>query len=151
MRCFFRMSDLATGNLIEMRDITDEIINYIRESQIKNGHILIQPMHTTVGIYLNEGSSNLNLVKEIDLRFFFEHGCLPNNKDNKRDCSTNELFNHHAYLKSMFFSNPNLSLIIFGGKLQIGEGQRILFAEFDGPCPRDHKDRRRYVISIIGA
>ena len=52
----------------------------------------------------------------------------------------------------MYFvlSYPSLSLIIFGGKLQMGKYQRILMSEFDGPCPRKHKSKRRYAISIIG-
>lgn len=153
MKCFFRMSDLVTGDLTEFRDLTDEIINYVAESGIKNGHVLIQPMHTTVGIYLNEAEPRLlrDFEKELTKRVPFECGYLHDDIDKRMDCPPDEPINCHAHLKSAFFSNPSLSLIVFGGKLQMGMYQRILLAEFDGPCPRKHKSRRRYAVSIIGA
>ncbi len=132
------MCDLATGSSTEVYDLTDEILNYVAESRIRNGHLLIQPMHTTVGIYLNEGESRLfrDFVAGVEKRM---------------SCSPNELVDCHSHLKSAFLSNPSLSLVIFGGVLQMGKYQRILFAEFDGPCPREHRSRRRYAVSIIGA
>lgn len=152
MRCFFRICDLTTIGLTEIHDLTDEIINYTLESQIKNGHILIQPMHTTVGIYLNEGESRLiqDFVREINYRVPLKGEYLHDDIEKRKDCPPDEPINCHSHLKSAFFSNPSLSLIIFGGKLQIGKYQRILFSEFDGPCPRKYKTKRRYAISIIG-
>ncbi len=153
MRCFFRMCDLATGGLTEIHDLTDEIINYIAESKIKNGHLLIQPMHTTVGIYLNEAEPLLlkDFERELDARVPFSNDYLHDDIDKRLDCPPDEPINCHSHLKSVFFSNPSLSLVVFGGKLQLGRYQKILMAEFDGPCPRKHKTRRRYVVSIIGA
>lgn len=153
MRCFFRVCDMATRGLTEIHDLTDEIINYIRESKIKNGHILIQPMHTTVGIYLNEAEPRLleDFTRELGNRVPIKGEYLHDDIEKRSDCPSDEPINDHSHLKSAFFSNPSLSLIIFGGKLQIGKYQKILFAEFDGPCPRKHKTRRRYAISIIGA
>lgn len=152
MKCFFRGCDLATGKQTRFYDITDEILNYVAESRIKNGHLLIQPLHTTVGIYLNEGEKRLLndfenfLLKKVPL----EDNYLHDDIELREDCPPDEPINCHAHLKSAFFSNPSVSLIIFDWKLQIGKYQRILFAEFDGPCPRKHKSRRRYAVSIIG-
>jgi len=147
------MCDLATGGLTEIYDLTDEILNYVAESGIKNGHVLVQPMHTTVGIYLNEGEPRLlrDFVREIGNRVPFEDEYLHDDIDKRLDCPPDEPINCHAHLKASFFSNPSLSLIVFGGILQMGKYQRILFGEFDGPCPRKHKTRRRYAVSIIGA
>lgn len=146
------MCDFPTGELTEMRDLTDEIINYVLESKIRNGHILIQPMHTTVGIYLNEAEPRLlrDFVREIKKRVPIEGDYLHDDIDKRLDCPPDEPINCHAHLKSAFFSNPSLSMVIFGGELQMGKYQRILFGEFDGPCPRKHKTRRKYAVSIIG-
>ncbi len=172
MRCFFRECDLTTRSLTEIYDLTDEIINYIAESQIKNGQIVIQPMHTTVGIFLNENEPRLvrDFKRELNKRVPFslstsnrhdpsvpddsgdpDSGYLHDDIHKRDDRPSDEPINCHSHLKSAFFSNPSLSLIIFGGRLQMGKYQRILFGEFDGPCPRKHKTRRRYAVSIIGA
>jgi secondary thiamine-phosphate synthase enzyme len=146
------MCDLVTRELTEIHDLTDEVINYVLESNIKNGHVLIQPMHTTVGIYLNEGEPRLirDFERGLDKRVLLEDGYLHDDIDKRLDCPPDEPINGHAHLKSAFFSNPSLSLAVFNGELQVGKYQRILFGEFDGPCPRKHKTRRRYVVSIIG-
>ena len=152
MRCFFRVCDLVTRELTEIYDLTDEIINYVAESKIKNGHLLIQPMHTTVGIFLNEAEPRLirDFARELGARVPFKGDYLHDDIHKREDCPSDEPINCHSHLKSAFFSNPSLSLIIFGGKLQLGRYQRILFGEFDGPCPRKHKTRRKYAVSIIG-
>lgn len=153
MRCFFRESDMATDRQTRFYDITDEILNYVAESQIRNGQIIIQPLHTTIGIYLNEGEERLMkdfenfLLKKIP----FENNYLHDDIGKRKDfCPSDEPINAHSHLKSAFFSNPVISLVIAKGELRLGTYQRILLAEFDGPCPRIHKTRRRYAISIIG-
>jgi secondary thiamine-phosphate synthase enzyme len=152
MRCFFRECHLTTDKQTKVYDLTDEIINYVLESKIKNGHIVIQPLHTTVGIYINENEKRLLtdfknfLIRKVP----FENDYMHDDIELREDCPSDEPLNCHSHLKSVFFSNPSISMIIFGGKLQMGKYQRILFAEFDGPCPRTHKSKRRYAVSIIG-
>lgn len=153
MRCFFKKCDMATNGPTKIYDITDEIINYVAESRIKNGHMIIKPLHTTVGIYINEEEKGLlsDFEKYLDNKVPPENGYLHDDIENREDCPNDEPINCHSHIKSAFFSNPSVSLIIFGGQLQLGKYQRLLFAEFDGPCPRKHKSRRRYAVSIIGA
>jgi secondary thiamine-phosphate synthase enzyme len=143
---------LATGGQTEFFDLTDEVLNYVAESGIKNGHVLIQPLHTTVGIFLNDGESRLiqDFEREVCDRVVLDKGYLHDDIEGQLGCSSGEQANCHSHLKSAFFSNPSLSLVVFGGRLQLGKYQRILFAEFNGPCPREHKSRRRYAVSIIG-
>lgn len=95
MRCFFRECDFD-GN----EDLTDEICNYVAESQIRNGHVLVQPLDMNCAICFGGGN------------------CL----------------------------GVSLNLVIFGGVLQLGREQRILFLDSD-----DLGRKRRFVVSIIGA
>lgn len=153
MKCFFKKCDMSTGGPTKIYDITDEIINYIAESRIKNGHIIIQPLHTTVGIYLNESEKGLLLDFESYLKEKVpsRNEYLHDDIESREDCPNDEPINCHSHIKSALFSNPSLSLIIFGGQPQLGKYQRILFTEFDGPCPRQHKSKRKYAVSIIGS
>ena len=154
MGYYLREYEIKTGKGTEFYDITGNVKKSILESKIFEGHILIQPMHTTVGIYLNEFEKRLvkyDLKLELSREYPLVFGRYKHDDIRKREgCAEDEPMNADSHLKSMFCSNPSLSLILHGGKLQIGKYQRIIFAEFDGPCPRKHKDSRKYLISIIG-
>ena len=117
MKCFFRECDLVLNNSTEIYDLTDEVINYVAESRIKNGHVLVQSMHAAMGVCLNENAP-ANRCNNLGLRVFF---------------------------------NSSLSLIIFGGKLQLGESQKILLGELDGLHSEKRGEKRRYIINVIGA
>jgi len=77
---------------MEIHDSTDEVINYVLESKIKNGHVLIQPMHTTVGIYLNEGEPRRirDFIRELDERVPFEDKYLHDDIEKRLDCSLDD-------------------------------------------------------------
>ena len=151
MRCVLQEGNLITEELDCFCDITDNIKRITRISGITNGHILIQPMHTTVGIFLNEAEERLkkdfaHYISEKIPRGKYLHDDI----EERKDCPPDEPINGHSHIKAAYYSNPSLSLILYRGKLQLGTYQRIFFAEFDGPCPRKHKGVRRYLVSIIG-
>ncbi|MFH1521350.1 MAG: secondary thiamine-phosphate synthase enzyme YjbQ [archaeon] len=154
MNHFLKKEEIETRDHSRVYDITSPIEKAIEESKIKNGHILIQPLHTTVGIYLNEGEPRLleDLVIQLNKRAPQTKGAYLHDDIDKRedDCPDDEPENGHSHIKATFYSNPSLALVLYNEKLQIGKYQRILFAEFDGPCPRKHKNKRQYLISIIG-
>jgi secondary thiamine-phosphate synthase enzyme len=143
---------LETTKGTRIYDITDKVISFIKKSKTKNGHILIQPLHTTSGIYINENEKGLfkDLIKHLkkavpELKGKYLHDDLI-----KRNCPPDEPINGHSHIKSVLYSNPSLTLILSKGNLQLGKYQRILFTEFDGPCPRKNKEKRQVLISIIG-
>lgn len=152
MKVISRIEEIETKMQSEIHDITDNVIDFINKSGISSGFIIIQAMHTTVGVYLNESEK---FLFEDFIRYLEE--CAPQIKnkyrhDNipERDCPPDEPENGHAHIKSALFSNSSIVLPIFDKKLIIGKYQRILFAEFDGPCPRKHKTKRKYYLQIIG-
>jgi thiamine phosphate synthase YjbQ (UPF0047 family) len=54
MKHFVKEGNLQTKAEDKFYDITEEVEKIVRNSGINDGHILVQPMHTTVGIFLNE-------------------------------------------------------------------------------------------------
>jgi len=154
MNHFVKKYFLSTKKEVEFIDITTEIKKSVLESKISEGHLLIQTLHTTTGIYLNEFEQRLIqydlpsfLAKEYPKGMnLYRHDDI----DKRFDCPEDEPLNGNSHLSSMFNSNPSLSLIVSEGKLQIGKYQRIIFAEFDGPCPRKHKSEREYLVSFLG-
>lgn len=152
MRHFLKKEEIKTKEHTKIYDITPSIEKIVEESEFKEGHVLVQPRHTTTGIYLNEGEKFLfeDLIRHLSSRAPQIKGEYRHDNIAERDCSDDEPENGHSHIKATLYSNPSLSLVLSEGKLQIGKYQRILFAEFDGPCPRNHKEKRQYLISIIG-
>ena len=152
MKYFVKKEEIETKEHSEIYEITEQIEKATGESGIKEGHVIVQPMHTTIGIYLNEGEERLlkdfiihlsNSVPQIEGKYLHDN-------ISERDCPEDEPLNGHSHIKSALYSNPSLSLILMNGKLQLGRYQKILLAEFDGPCPRKNKEKRSYMISIVG-
>ena len=152
MKYFLRENEISTNKTTEIYDITETVGESVRESGIRNGHVLIQPLHTTVGIFLNENEPRLfeDLVIHLSEKAPQIRGRYLHDDIAERDCPPDEPLNGHSHIKAALYSNPSLSLVLYERKLVIGEYQRILFAEFDGPCPRKHKNKRKYLTSIIG-
>lgn len=152
MRHYLKKGEISTKQNTKVYDITGNVKTIIKDSQFKEGHIIIQPMHTTVGIYINEGEERLleDIVVQLNKRVSQEKGIYLHDDIEERDCPPDEPLNGHSHIKSMFYSNPFASLILYGGEIQLGKYQKILFAEFDGPCPRKLKSKRNYLVSIIG-
>lgn len=153
MKFFLKEESLSTKQADCFYDITEKVEGVVKESGIQSGHILIQPMHTTVGIFLNEGEKRLLgdfvncLSKKAPQGDKYMHDDIELREDN---CPSDEPVNGHSHIRSACYSNPSLSLILHYGKIKLGTYQRILFAEFDGPCPRKHKGVRKYLVSVIG-
>jgi secondary thiamine-phosphate synthase enzyme len=152
MRCFKKQGELDTEEH-RIYDLTGSIERIIEESGFQEGHVLIQSMHTTVGLYINENEERLfcDMMAYLNDKVPKISGKYRHDDIRERNCPPNEPENGHAHIKSTFYSNPSLALILSEGKLQLGRYQRILFAEFDGPCPRDGKNgKRKYLVHIIG-
>ncbi|MCW8966811.1 MAG: secondary thiamine-phosphate synthase enzyme YjbQ [Candidatus Pacearchaeota archaeon] len=153
MKCFLKEVNLQTKKEDCFYDITESVKKIVKDAGIKNGHILIQPMHTTVGIFLNENEERLLkdfvnfLCNKAPCGINYLHDDILLRKDN---CPLDEPVNGHSHIRATCYSNPSLSLILYDNKIQLGTYQKILLAEFDGPCPRRYKSMRKYLVSVIG-
>ena len=153
MKNFYTKETITTTKHTQIYDITEKIISFIKKKGLKEGHIIVQVLHTTVGVYVNENEKRLlkDFINFLDKKAPIKKELYLHDDIEKRsDCPPDEPTNGHSHIKSAFYSNPSVSLIFYNGQLQLGKYQRIFFAEFDGPCPRKNKNKREYLISIIG-
>ena len=111
-------------------DITNEINNLVRKSNIKEGVCRIFIPHTTAGITINE-NADPSVIKDISnylsklipkgggLGYSFRH--REGNSDAHLKCS---------------LTGHSLDVLIHENKLMLGTWQGIMFAEYDGPRNR---------------
>ena len=126
---------IKTFQRVEFIDITNEVDNLIKKSEILEGICFLFVPHTTAGITINENSDPA-VKNDIRLKI---NKMIPY----KEEYSHNE-GNSDAHIKSSLFGN-SLNLIISSGKLALGMWQGIYFCEFDGP-----KNRNLYIKFIAG-
>ncbi|MDD2613631.1 MAG: secondary thiamine-phosphate synthase enzyme YjbQ [Methanosarcina sp.] len=118
---------IETSKRIELVDITSEIQEEVRKSEIPDGICLISTRHTTAGIIVNENESGLKedilnlLDKLVPTSAGYRHDRIDNNAD--------------SHLRAVLLGASE-ALPILEGKLELGTWQRIFFAEMDGPRNR---------------
>jgi len=127
-------------------DLTDEIVSFVKESNIKNGLINIQSLHTTAAVLVQE---NEPLLLE-DIKKSLER-IAPQNIDYNHDdfsrrtvnMCDDECRNGHSHCKAVCLPT-SVTLNLIDGEIQLGRWQKILFIELDRA--RD----RKVQIQIIG-
>ena len=102
MKHFLRESEIPITRETEIYDITEYVEGNVRESGIENGHVLIQPLHTTVGIFLNENEPRLfqDLILHLANQAPQIKGKYLHDDISERDCPPDEPLNGHSHIKA---------------------------------------------------
>jgi secondary thiamine-phosphate synthase enzyme len=133
--------DVETLGKLECHDITDEIEAFIADSGARNAMVLVQSMHTSAGLLVNEWETGLRK----DLANAAER-LVPSGIDYVHDdmsvrweniCPEDaEWPNGHSHLQNAVLGTPTLMLPAVDRGLMLGRWQRVLLVEFDHPRPR---------------
>jgi secondary thiamine-phosphate synthase enzyme len=133
MSAFTTSIVVKSGDRTEFSDITERVRDALAQLSVANGIALVNTMHTTCAVFVNEFQSSLI----DDLRALMER--LVGNQvtyrhDDPRysDC---ERGNARAHLRSALLGR-SLAIGITDHQLALGRFQSIIFAEFDGPRTR---------------
>jgi secondary thiamine-phosphate synthase enzyme len=124
---------IETSARVELADLTDRLSDLVRTSQVADGLLSLWSMHTTCAVFINENQSALHA----DILQFLEEtvsrdGKWMHNDPEHSDCDRN---NADAHLRAMLLGH-GMTLQIAGGELVLGQWQRVLAAELDGPRTR---------------
>jgi secondary thiamine-phosphate synthase enzyme len=124
---------VQTDQRVELVDLTNKVMEYVRHFNIREGIVSLWSMHTTCSLFINEFQTALLS----DIRRFLEQMVardaewLHNNPDHS-DCDRS---NADSHLRALLLGH-SLTLQISGGEVVLGQWQRILMAELDGPRAR---------------
>lgn len=121
----------------EYINITPQVEEIVRKSGIREGLVLVNPMHITASCYINDDERGL--IQDFD---DFLERTAPYDPDGYRHHATGE-DNGDAHLKRQLFGRE-VVVAITGGKLDFGTWERIFYAEFDGQRPK------RILVKVIG-
>ena len=122
-----------TAGQVQLFDLTQEVKEFLAETDIWNGMGVISTLHTTTGVFFTETQDALWEDVETFLRkLVAECGGYKHNDPLFSDCDRH---NAAAHLRAILLGG-SLALQVEEGHLVLGQFQRIIFAELDGPRPR---------------
>ena len=124
---------VQTEERVELIDVTDRIVALIRPSGIQDGIVSLWSMHTTFAVFMNESQKALHadIKRLLETMVARDDGWMHNDPVHS-DCDRS---NADAHLRAMLLGH-SLTLQISGGELVLGQWQRVLVAELDGPRSR---------------
>ncbi|MDB5356095.1 MAG: secondary thiamine-phosphate synthase enzyme [Phycisphaerales bacterium] len=119
-------------------NITDQVEALVRKSGVQNGLCLVNAMHITASVYINDDESGL--IQDYDqwLEQLAPHEPTAKYRHNR----TGE-DNADAHLKRQVMGRE-VVVAITDGKLDFGPWEQIFYAEFDG------RRKKRVLVKIIG-
>ncbi|MEM4222228.1 MAG: secondary thiamine-phosphate synthase enzyme YjbQ [archaeon] len=124
-----------TRNRIEFINITHKVQEVIRKSGIKDGLVLINPMHITAAVIVNDNEQGLiNDFKRVLERLVPYFGEYEHNvgEDNAAAHIWRQLMGHQVVMP------------ITNGELDLGPWEQIFYCEFDG------QRNKRVIVKVIG-
>src|SRR5438477_9472641 len=125
---------LPTENRVEVADITKQVREALHQAPVTTGIALVNTLHTTCALFVNEFQSALmDDIMALGERLVPERGGFRHDDPRYSDC---ERGNAHAHLRTALLGR-SVALGVNGAELTLGRFQSIIFAEFDGPRPRE--------------
>jgi secondary thiamine-phosphate synthase enzyme len=127
---------LPTSDRVQLVDLTERVSAVVHASGVREGLVSLWSLHTTCAVFINENQTALHT----DILQFLEqtvsrHGKWMHNDPEHSDCDRN---NADAHLRAMLLGH-SMTLQVAGGELVLGQWQRILTAELDGPRERSFR------------
>jgi secondary thiamine-phosphate synthase enzyme len=119
-------------------NVTPQVEACLRESGIREGLVLVNAMHITASVFINDEEEGLQRDYEVWLEKLAPHAPTSQYQHNR----TGE-DNADAHLKRQIMGRE-VVVAITGGKLDFGPWEQIFYGEFDGRRPK------RVLVKIIG-
>ncbi len=118
-------------------NITPQVEDCLRESGITEGLVLVNAMHITASVFINDNERGLFHDFEIWLEKLAPHEPVSQYQHNSGED------NADAHLKRSIMGRE-VVVAITNGKLDFGPWEQIFYGEFDG------KRKKRVLVKIIG-
>ena len=144
MKSHTRTLTFETRRRRELRRITDEVQDFCRESDIREGLLLVSTMHITAGVFVNDDEPGLHQ----DIEDWVQRLAPGPAAD---DSGPGPDYRHHrggedngdAHLKNLLIGHQ-VVVPVTAGRLDLGPWQQIFYYEFDGRRPK------RLLLKVIG-
>ena len=118
-------------------NITPEVEEVLRESGIGEGMVLVNAMHITASVFINDDEKGLHHDYDVWLEKLAPHEPVSQYRHNAGED------NADAHMKRQIMGRE-VVVAVTGGRLDLGPWEQIFYGEFDG------RRRKRVLVKIIG-
>jgi len=129
---------LNTKRRRELINITPEVEKVIEKSRVREGLCLVNSMHITASVFINDDEAGLHE----DFEKFLE-GLAPHEPVSRYRHNLTGEDNGDAHIKRTIMGRE-VVVAVTKGKLDFGTWERIFYGEFDG------RRRKRVLVKVIG-
>jgi len=136
MKTYTKKITIKTRNRIDFVNITGHVREAVEESGVKEGIVLVNPMHITASVFINDNESGL--IK--DFKEWLEK-LAPQKKDYYHHMTGEDNGFSHIWRTMM---GRETTIAITNGELDFGPWETIFYGEFDGQ--RD----KRILVKVLG-
>ncbi|MEA1921933.1 MAG: secondary thiamine-phosphate synthase enzyme YjbQ [Pseudomonadota bacterium] len=137
MKSFRQELWFETAGRRDFINITPEVEQCLKKSGIKEGLCLVNAMHITASVFINDDESGLHHDFEVWLEKLAPHEPISQYRHNGYED------NADGHLKRQIMGRE-VVVAITEGKLDFGPWEQIFYGEFDG------KRKKRVLVKIIG-
>lgn len=118
-------------------NITPQVDKALKKSGIQEGLCLVNAMHITASVFINDDESGLHHDYELWLERLAPHEPVSQYRHNVGED------NADAHMKRQIMGRE-VVVAVTGGKLDFGTWEQIFYGEFDG------RRKKRVLVKIIG-
>ena len=138
MRSYREELVIETKGRREFINITPHVERALKKSGIREGLCLVNPMHITASVFINDDERGLHHDYEV-----FLEEIAPNEPHERYRHNDTGEDNADAHIKRQLMGREAM-VAITDGELDLGTWERIFYGEFDG------RRKKRVLIKIIG-
>jgi secondary thiamine-phosphate synthase enzyme len=133
LQLYLETISYKTRERLELINITRDVNEVVKKYGLKAGFVMIQSLHTTTAVFINEFQQALL----DDIKSFLERlvGRIDYWRHNDPKLSECNRKNADSHLRAMVLGHT-LSLPVKNGEVALGYWQSVILAELDGPRER---------------
>ena len=139
MRSLTRYLTMNVPARMEFVNITDEVAAAVRESGVREGLCLVNAMHITASVFINDDEPGLHEDYKRWLERLAPFDPSPETYHHNRSGEDNGDAHHKRQVMGR-----EVVVAVTGGKLDFGPWERIFYGEFDG------RRAKRVLVKVIG-
>lgn len=137
MKSFTKELWFNTTKAREFINITPTVEQLLRESGVQEGLVLVNAMHITASVFINDDESGLHHDFDVWLEKLAPHEPVSSYRHNYGET------NADAHMKRQIMGRE-VVVAVTQGKLHFGPWEQIFYGEFDGGR------KKRVLVKIIG-
>ena len=137
MRSTTRYLTLTVPARMDFRNITPEVERVVEDSGVREGLCLVNAMHITASVFINDDESGLHEDYKRWLEKLAPHD--PARYEHNRTGEDNGDAHHKRQIMGR-----EVVVAVTGGRLDFGPWEQIFYGEFDGRRPK------RVLVKVLG-